>query len=176
MTHSKPIDTARADLFSFFEAHNIAHTTHEHAPVFTVEEGAEIKGKLPGGHTKNLFLKDKAGAYFLICALGDTQIKINQLHRHLGCKRLSFGKPDALLEYLGVLPGSVTLFSVLQDRGGNVQLILDAALLAHDIVNFHPLTNTATTAITHADMLKFAEKSGHSPIVIDFAALAAGLE
>lgn len=176
MTHSQPIDASRAALFAFLDTHNIEHTTHEHKAVFTVEESADIKGQLPGGHTKNLFLKDKAGAYFLICALGDTQIKINHLHRHLESKRLSFGKPDALLDKLGVLPGSVTLFSILHDKAQSVQLVLDKALLSHDIVNFHPLTNTATTAISNTDMIKFAEQSEHTPIIIDFAELAKPLE
>ena len=82
---------SRDDLYTVFDAHNIAYETHEHPPIFTVEEGADIKSSIPGGHTKNLFLKDKAGVYFLICALGETQIKINRLHPLLGCKRLSFG-------------------------------------------------------------------------------------
>lgn len=176
MSQPPSITAQRTELFAFLDTHDIAHTTHEHKAVFTVEEGTDIKGQLPGGHTKNLFLKDKAGTYFLICALGDTQIKINALHRHLGCKRLSFGKPEALLDMLGVVPGSVTLFSVLQDRDQSVRLVLDKALLSHDLVNFHPLANTATTAITSADMLRFANAAGHAPIIIDFFALSEGVE
>lgn len=161
----------RQDLFDYLDKLDISHTTYDHAPIFTVEEGAEIKAKMPGGHTKNLFLKDKAGRFFLICALGQTPIRINKLHPELGCKRLSFGKPELLLELLGMTPGSVTLFSVLNDTEHQVTLILDADLMNHDIVNFHPLLNDATTAISSADMIAFAKATGHDPIILDFAKL-----
>ena len=164
-------EATREDLYALFEANDITYKTTDHAPVFTVEESAEIKAGMPGGHTKNLFLKDKAGKLFLICALGDTQIKVNKLHPILACKRLSFGKPDLLLKHLGVVPGSVTLFSVMNDKEQNVTLVLDKALLDHDIVNFHPLKNNATTAVSKDDMLKFTEITSHTPIILDFVAL-----
>lgn len=163
----------RADLFARLDALGIAHTTKDHEPVFTVEESAEMKKDLSGGHTKNLFLKDKAGSLFLICAEAHTPIKINKLHPVLGCKRLSFGKADLLLEHLGVTPGSVTLFSVINDKDSNVTLIIDKALTHHDIVNFHPLLNDATTAISSEAMITFAKDTGHDPLIIDFAALHA---
>ena len=161
----------RQDLFKYLDALNIAHSTVDHAPIFTVEDGADIKAAMPGAHTKNLFLKDKAGRFFLICAQNDTQIRINKLHPLLGCKRLSFGKPEPLLALLGVTPGSVTLFSILNDKAHQVTLILDAALTAHNIVNFHPLLNDATTAISSKDMIAFAKATGHNPIILDFAEL-----
>jgi Ala-tRNA(Pro) deacylase len=161
----------RQDLFNFLDSQSITHKTYDHEPIFTVAEGADIKAAIPGGHTKNLFLKDKAGQFFLICALGDTPIKINKLHPVLGCKRLSFGKAEPLLELLGMTQGSVTLFSVLNDTQNAVTLIIDAALLNHDIVNFHPLLNDATTAISSTDMIKFAKAAGHDPVIVDFAAL-----
>lgn len=161
----------REKLFEYLSGLNIAQTTLDHAPIFTVEDGADIKANMPGGHTKNLFLKDKAGQFFLICAQSDTQIKVNKLHPILGCKRLSFGKTEPLLDLLGVTPGSVTLFSILNDTEGLVTLIIDAALLKHDIVNFHPLLNDATTAISSADMIAFAKATGHDPIIMDFAEL-----
>jgi len=162
---------SREELFEYLDKLNISHTTYEHAPIFTVEEGADIKTSMPGGHTKNLFLKDKAGRFFLICAIGQTPIPINKLHPILGCKRLSFGKPEPLMELLGMTPGSVTLFSVLNDTEKLVTLILDADLMNHDIVNFHPLLNDATTAISSADMITFAKATGHDPIILDFAKL-----
>jgi len=162
----------RKDLYATLDSLDIAYDTIAHAPVFTVEESAAIKAQMPGGHTKNLFLKDKAGAFFLICAQSDTQVKINRLHQELGCKRLSFGKPDMLLEKLGVPAGSVTLFSVMNDLSGEVTLIIDKRLTEHDIVNFHPLLNDATTAISSQDMIKFAKATGHDPIIMDIAALA----
>jgi len=160
----------REDLFQLLDQLEISHNTVDHDPVFTVEESAELKAGLPGTHTKNLFLKDKAGAFFLICAESHAQIKVNKLHPHLECKRLSFGKAEYLLEHLGVTPGSVTLFSVMNDKTGQVQLIIDKTLAESDIVNFHPLKNDATTAISSADMIKFAKATGHDPIIMDFEA------
>ena len=164
--------TTRTELFSKLDDLAIAHKTYEHPPVFTVEESAAIKAKMPGGHSKNLFLKDKSGAFFLICAQSDTPIKINRLHPVLKCKRLSFGKPEALMDKLGVTPGSVTLFSIINDVEGEVTLIIDQRLTEHEIVNFHPLLNDATTAITREDMIKFAKATGHEPIIMDFNALS----
>ncbi|MBN4058480.1 prolyl-tRNA synthetase associated domain-containing protein [bacterium AH-315-J19] len=163
----------RKPLFDLLNKLGIEHATHEHEAIFTVEQGAHIKASLPGGHTKNLFLKDKSGALFLVCALGDTKIQINQLHKHLGCKRLSFGRPDLMMETLGVAPGSVTFFAVMNDTENRVQLVLDKALFTHETVNFHPMGNTATTAFKSADMERFARAAGHDPIILDFAALAA---
>ena len=162
----------RQELFDFLDRQNIAHKTYDHEPIFTVEEGAEIKAAMPGAHTKNLFLKDKAGRFFLICAKGDTPIKINKLHPVLGCKRLSFGKAEPLMDLLGMTQGSVTLFSVLNDIEGRVTLVIDEALTRHEIVNFHPLLNDATTAISSADMIAFAKAAGHDPIILDFAELS----
>lgn len=157
------------DLFALLDQLGIPHRTVDHAPVFTVAESENIKADLPGGHTKNLFLKDKSGHLFLICAQNDTQVPVNKLHRSLGCKRLSFGKPDLLETYLGVTPGSVTLFSVINDTDAHVTLIIDARLTEHEIVNFHPLKNDATTAISSADMIIFAKATGHDPLILDFA-------
>ena len=163
---------SRQDLFDYLDKLNIAHNTLDHDPIFRVEDSLELKAQRPGANTKNLFLKDKAGKFFLICAQSDTNIHINKLHPILGCKRLSFGKTDPLLEHLGVTPGSVTLFSILNDTESAVTLILDAALMNHDIVNFHPLLNDATTAISSADMIKFAKATGHDPVILDFAELS----
>ncbi len=142
-----------------------------HRPVFTVEDGADIKAALPGGHSKNLFLKDKKGKFILISALGSTRIKLNQLHKVLGCARLSFGNEDLLFEHLGVRPGSVTALALINDQPPQVRFILDAALMAYDIVNFHPLKNDATTALSSKDLVRFAEATGHAPHIVDFAAL-----
>ena len=163
---------SRQDLFDYLDKLNIAHNTLDHDPIFRVEDSLELKAQRPGANTKNLFLKDKAGKFFLICAQSDTNIHINKLHPILGCKRLSFGKTDPLLELLGVTPGSVTLFSILNDTESAVTLILDGALMNHDIVNFHPLLNDATTAISSADMIKFAKATGHDPVILDFAELS----
>lgn len=164
----------RADLFALLDRLGVAHSTLEHRPVFTVEEGADIKAGLPGGHSKNLFLKDKDGSLFLVSALDATEIRLNQLHKVLGCKRLSFGPAELMQEALGVTPGSVTAFALINDAAGRVSFVLDAALLARDPVNFHPLKNDATTSVSPEGLLAFARATGHEPRVIDFAALAAG--
>ncbi len=161
----------RRPLFDLLDKLGIEFTTYEHEAIFTVEQGADIKASLPGGHTKNLFLKDKSGTLFLVCALGDTEIPVNQLHKQLGCKRLSFGKPDLMEEVLGVTPGSVTFFAVMNDTKNRVRLVLDKALFAHDLVNFHPLENTATTAFATRDLQVFATATGHDPVILDFGAI-----
>ena len=159
----------RNALYAVFDAHDIAYETVEHPPIFTVAEGADIKAAIAGGHTKNLFLKDKSGQLFLICAIGSAQIKMGRLHSVIGSKRLSFAKEDLLYEHLGVRPGSVTLFSIINDPDKSVKLILDAALLQESRVNFHPLENTATTGLSVEDMLRFIRAMGRAPLIVDFS-------
>lgn len=159
---------SRADLFGVLDALGIAHRTLEHPPAFTVAEGDAFKAELPGGHTKNLFLQDKAGRTALISALGSSRVDVNRVHRVLGTQRFSFGKPEALWELLGVRPGSVTAFALVNDPARRVSFVLDAALLAQDIVNFHPLENTATTAVSRDDLLRFVRATGRQPWILDF--------
>lgn len=161
-----------ARLYQLFERLGIPYQTEEHEAVFTVEEGRAVKARLPGGHSKNLFLKDKAGQYVLISALGDTPIRLNRLHPHIGCKRLSFGREDTLFACLGVRPGSVTVFSVMNDKDQTVRLVLDKALLDQEHVWFHPLRNTASTRIRPDDLLSFAAATGHDPLILDLEGLA----
>ncbi len=166
------LPAAPEDLFAFFDAHRIAHRTLEHPPVFRVEEGLEIKASLPGGHTKNLFLKDAKGQLWLISALGETRIDLKALPKAIGSARLSFGNEQALYEALGVRPGSVTVFALINDRERRVRLVLDKALLDHEIVNFHPLINSATTAVSREDLLRFLVTLGVEPLIVDFAEAA----
>ncbi|MAK64890.1 MAG: DNA-binding protein [Maricaulis sp.] len=161
----------RTDLFNLLDHLGIPHSTVDHPPVFTVAEGEAIKAEMPGGHTKNLFLVDKKSQLILISALGETQIRINKLHPHLGCGRLSFGKEERMHEILGVRPGSVTAFALINDTEHRVRFILDAALTRHDPVNFHPLSNDATTAVSCADLVRFAEATGHEVEIFDFSTL-----
>jgi len=156
------------DLFARFDALGIAHHTHRHRPVFTVDEGRDLKASMPGGHTKNLFVKDKKGALFLICAISDTAIDLNATSKVLGAGRFSFGSAERLMQNLGVEPGSVTIFALINDPGRNVTLVMDEALFAHDPVNFHPLKNDATTAISPAGLLKFVRSLGREPIRLAF--------
>lgn len=158
------------DLFALFDRLGIAHHTHWHRPVFTVEEGLDLKAKMPGGHSKNLFLKDKKGGIWLISAIADSAIDLNAVSRLLGAPRFSFGSAERLMAHLGVTPGSVTLYGLINDRAGAVRVILDEALFAHDPVNFHPLRNDATTAISAPDMLKFVQATGHAATRLAFDA------
>lgn len=161
-------------LFALLDRLGIVTKTYTHLPVFTVAESAGVKIDMPGGHTKNLFMKDKAGQLVLVCALHSTVLPLNQLHRSLGCQRLSFTDAPLLWEALGVTPGSVTGLAVLNDEAKRVRLVADAALLAHETLNFHPLRCDMTTAISRGDFLGFAEATGHTVTPVDFAKLAAG--
>jgi Ala-tRNA(Pro) deacylase len=163
---------APEDLFAFFDAQGIAHSTLDHPPVFRVEEGLEIKAALPGGHTKNLFLKDAKDQLWLISALGETQIDLKALPRVIGSARLSFGSEQTLYEALGVRPGSVTVFALINDPQHRVRLVLDQALLGHELVNFHPLINSATTAVSREDLLRFLVALGVEPLIVDFTGAA----
>ena len=160
------------ELYAFLDGHGIAHSTLQHQAVFRVEEGQEIKDALPGAHTKNLFLKDGKDQLWLISAVGETRIDLKNLPRTIGSARLSFGREELLHEALGVRPGSVTLFALINDPGHKVRLVLDKALLDHATVNFHPLTNTATTAISREGMMAFLQALGIQPQIVDFEAAA----
>ncbi len=158
-------------VFALLERLSLKTHTYTHAKVFTVAESAGVKIDMPGGHTKNLFMKDKSGQLVLICALHSTVLPLNQLHRLLGCQRLSFTDAPLLWEALGVTPGSVTGFAVMNDEARRVRLVADAALLAHETLNFHPLRCDMTTAISRADFLGFAEATGHTVTPVDFEKL-----
>mgnify|MGYP001160740548 FL=1 len=160
-------------LFALLDRLGIRTTTMTHAKVFTVAESHKVKADLPGGHTKNLFMKDKSGQLVLISALGSSQLALNQVHRALGTQRLSFTDAPLLWDALGVTPGSVTGFSVLNDEAKRVRFVLEEALLAHETLNFHPLRNDMTTSISRDDFLGFAEATGHTVTRIDFTKLGA---
>jgi Ala-tRNA(Pro) deacylase len=150
------------ELFAYLDSLGIAHPTVTHPPVFTVEEARASRGMVAGAHTKNLFLRDKKGALFLVVAPEDAAIELKSLHRLLGASgRFSFGSADLLRDTLGVAPGSVTPFAVMNDKAARVTVILDAALMTHQVLNFHPLVNTGTTTISREGLLRFLEATGH---------------
>lgn len=157
----------RDQLFALFDALGLRHETVEHPPVFTVAESDQVKADLPGGHSKNLFLKDKKGALLLISAEQSTQVALKTLHRRLGCGRLSFGRAELLEETLGVTPGSVTAFALVNDPERRVRFVLDRALAAHAQINFHPLKNDATTTMPAEDFLSFVRALGREPEILD---------
>ncbi|MHA1564331.1 MAG: prolyl-tRNA synthetase associated domain-containing protein [Alphaproteobacteria bacterium] len=152
----------------------IQYVMHRHPALHTVAESKQLRGSLPGGHIKNLFLRDKKRTCWLVTILEDRQVDLKLLRTVLGARgNLSFGNPDLLKEVLGVDPGAVTPFAVINDPGQRVELVLDQDLLALSPINAHPLHNQATTAIAAADLLRFIRDCGHEPRILDFANLAA---
>jgi Ala-tRNA(Pro) deacylase len=152
------------DLFAYLAGLGIAHATVTHPPLFTVEQSQALRGTIPGGHTKNLFLKDKKDAVFLVVVPEEARIDLKALHRRLGASgRFSFGSADLMSELLGVEPGAVTAFGVLNDTSRRVNLVIDAGLMENPVINCHPLINTMTTSIAREDLLKFLAATGHEP-------------
>lgn len=148
-------------LLSRLEELGIECTTHTHPAAHTVDESKALRGDLPGTHCKNLFLKDKKGALWLIVADEDTKIDLKDVKKKIGSNHLSFGKPELLLEVLGVTPGSVTPFALINDKDHRVNVILDAAMMSADLVNYHPLSNDMTTALSPESLRQFIKACGH---------------
>ena len=160
----------RADLMAMLDRLGIATTTVDHPPVFTVDEARGLRGEVPGAHTKNLFLKDKKDRLFLVVAPEEAAVDLKQLHHRLGATgRFSFGKPELLMEALGVPPGSVTAFAPINDKENRVTVVIDKILAEADSVNCHPLVNTATTTIAAGDLLAFLRATGHEPLIVAVA-------
>jgi Ala-tRNA(Pro) deacylase len=159
----------REGLLAFLAAHGIDQATTDHPAVFRVGEGEDVKAAIPGAHTKNLFLKDHRGALWLISAEQSTVIDLKRAPQVLGSGRLSFGSPDLMEATLGVTPGSVTALALINDRETTVRFVLDRVLATAAQVNFHPLTNTATTTLSGAGFAKFLAAVGVEPMVVDFA-------
>ena len=167
-SEGRPLMTMnREDLIRFLDGLGIETTSHEHPPLFTVNDSQSLRGEIAGGHTKNLFLKDKKDRYFLLTVGEQAVIDLKTIHHKIGASgRVSFGKAEKLREFLGVLPGAVTVFGLVNDRGNQVRLFLDADLMEHDMINAHPLTNEATTTIGRNDLLRFVEATGHSAEIL----------
>jgi Ala-tRNA(Pro) deacylase len=168
-----PMSATPDELFAYLDSLGIPHKSICHPPLFTVEEGRTVRGQIPGAHTKNLFLRDKKGTPFLVVALEDAAIALKSLHRQLGASgRFSFGSPELMRELLGVEPGSVTPFAAINDTGLRVTVVLDAAMMAHEVLNFHPLRNTGTTTISRQGLLRFLEATGHIPRIEPVSGMA----
>ncbi|MCB1387470.1 MAG: prolyl-tRNA synthetase associated domain-containing protein [Nitratireductor sp.] len=160
-------------LLALLDTLGMAVETHRHEPVFTVEESAHVTAQIPGGHTKNLFVKDKKDNYFLIVAENHARIPLNRLHGLIGAKsRVSFGNGERLMAFLGVLPGSVNAFAPMNDHGNRVRVIIDAPLLRFDRINCHPLINSMTTTILREDLLRFLDHVGHTPEILQLSETA----
>lgn len=158
-----------AELLSILDASGFQTSTVSHPPLFTVDDSKSLRGELPGGHCKNLFLRNKKGMMWLVVAHEDLVIDLKELGELIGAGRISFGSVERLERYLGVIPGAVTPFAVVNDVDAQVHVVIDKTLMNYDVVNFHPLTNDQTTAITPSDLVRFLVNHGHEPTVIDLS-------
>jgi Ala-tRNA(Pro) deacylase len=161
----------RHDLFARFNSLGIVTRTTEHAPVFTVAESDALHADMPGGHTKNLFLVDAKGGFWLVVAEAHVAVDLKALSKQLGAPRFSFGKPERLMDVLGVMPGSVTALAVINDDPPRCRVVVDARLMSYETINCHPLVNTATTALACDDLIRFLTASGHRPDILELPAL-----
>lgn len=161
--------TSAEQLLARLEELGITTHTISHPPLHTVEESKALRGALPGGHCKNLFLKDKRDRQWLVVALEDAPIQLNGLDKLIGSARLSFASADRLWRMLGVRPGSVTPFALVNDREQQVTVVLQQAMMEHQLLHYHPLVNDRTTAISRDDLLRFIRACGHEPLIIDFS-------
>jgi Ala-tRNA(Pro) deacylase len=159
--------TLPEELFACLDSLAVETTTVEHPPLFTVEDSQALRGEIPGGHTKNLFVKDKKGRLFLLVLGEETAVDLKRVHEKIGAQgRVSFGSAELLQEVWGVLPGAVTPFGAINDRAGLVTVVLDEAMMRHETLNFHPLVNTRTTGLASMDLLKFLRATGHDPLIV----------
>ncbi len=159
------------DLFAFLNGLGISVKTVTHPPLYTVADSQSLRGQIDGGHTKNLFVKDKKDNYFLLTVDEEAAVDLKTIHHVIGAaSKVSFGKPEALIDLLGVVPGAVTAFGPINDTAAKVRVFLDAGLMSHAIVNCHPLINTATTSIASSDLVKFLKATGHDPVILKLTA------
>ena len=156
------------DLLRKLDELGIETRTRRHRPVYTVAESKALRGDLPGGHCKNLFLRDKKRNLWLVVTEEDRPVDLKSLRRRLDASgNLSFGSAELLDEALGVEPGAVTPFALINDPGRRVRVVLDRTMMEHEVLNYHPLDNAATTAIRPDDLLRFIAACGHPVAVID---------
>ncbi len=161
------LPTTPEALLKILQDLDIAYKMHEHEAVFTVEESSKINDDIAGTHCRNLYLRDKKKKNFLVVAANETEVDLKRLQDSIECGRLSFGSADRLWQFLGIRPGSVCPFTVINDTDHQVQIILDAQMMNSEIVNYHPLDNTMTISITPDDLLKFLAHTGHAPLILD---------
>jgi Ala-tRNA(Pro) deacylase len=167
MDSTPPFDDA--GLFARLDELGLAHESVEHEALYTVEQSRALRGDLAGAHIKNLFLRDKKRRMWLVTVLENREMDLKALRHRIGAQgNLSFGNAELLMQHLGIVPGAVTPFSVINDREGGVTMVLDKALTEIDPVNAHPLRNDRTTAIAPGDLVRFLEAENHAPLILDF--------
>ncbi len=159
--------TSPEDLLDYLGSLSIEAETVGHPPLHTVEDSQAMRGEIPGGHTKNLFVKDKKNRLFLLVLGETTAIDLKRVHEKIGASgRVSFGSAELLEQVWGVRPGAVTPFGAINDKAGRVRVVLDEAMMRHERLNFHPLVNTRTTGLASVDLVKFLRATGHEPMVV----------
>lgn len=158
-------------VFAALDKLGIAHSTVSHEPVFTVEQSQALRGTIPGAHTKNLFLRDRKETMFLVTTLEDAAVDLKSLPERIGSGRLSFGSAERLMTYLGIAPGSVSPLAAINDTEQAVNVILDEALMRHDVINVHPLINTLTTTLKREDLVAFLGAIGHPPRILPVSSI-----
>ena len=165
------------DLLAFLADLGVPTSTVEHPPLFTVEDSRALRGDISGGHTKNLFVKDRKGRLFLLVLAEDTVVDLKRVHEKIGAQgRVSFGSAELLEEVWGVTPGAVTPFGAINDKAGKVSVVLDKTMMGHERLNFHPLVNTRSTALRSVDLVKFLRATGHEPLVVALGEETAAVE
>lgn len=166
------LPTTPEALLAVLKELEIEYSFHQHKAVFTVAEADEVDAAIPGTHCRNLFLRDDKKNNFLVVLQNATQVDIKKLPALIGSKKLSFGSADRLWECLGVRPGSVCPYSIINDKDNQVKICLDQSMMETDIVNYHPLLNTMTIGVKPADLTRFIEHCGHVPHIVDFSPAA----
>lgn len=159
-------------LFKLFDTIGLTYQLHHHPAVFTVAEGEEIQRSIPGVHCRNLFLRDKKERMALVMLRNETNVDLKRLAPLIGLERISFGSPERLFRHLGVRPGSVCPFAVINDQAQEVQAVLDHSILDCEVVNFHPLLNTMTVGMSPQHLIRFLEHVGHLPHIVDLTEAA----
>jgi Ala-tRNA(Pro) deacylase len=169
---SSALPTKAKDLLRYLDEHEVEYSLHEHEPIFTVAEGEHLKKNIPGLHCRNLFVRDKKQSMFLVVLQNETIIDLKKLQTLLGCGRLSFGSKDRLWRHLGVRPGSVCPYSVINDKDNVVEVVLEKAMMEADIVNYHPLENHLTIGVKPKDLIRFLKSCNHDPMILDFKCIS----
>jgi len=165
-TENAPLPTTPDDLLKTLQDIDIKYELYNHVPIFTVEEGAHLEAEIPGVHCRNLYLRDKKKKNFLVVAANETKIDLKTLPERIDSGRLSFGSAERLWQHLGIRPGSVCPFTVINDPDHQVQVILDEQMMKAEVVNHHPLDNAMTIGLSPVDLLKFFNHTGHKPIIL----------
>ena len=155
-----------AELFVFLDSLGIEHSTVEHPPFFTVEEGRPWHDKIPGLHCKNLFIKDRKGGIWLVVMPAEKRADLGWIEKAVSAPRFSFARPEVLQEVLELAPGSVTPFGLINDKVRRVRVILDQEMLDSEWMNVHPLHNAASTTLRSADLVRFVRALGYEPTIL----------